>query len=288
MTVSNWAQLKERGFPYGTLTYRSLGGRRALDGAVATFMCDVTMERASPGWMVLTQITGSLRTPQGDAGRVFLLNSPSMQIEATSPTRTRDGNVAICVPLTPGAIRRIDEGFREAPDRALSCELWLEVHGASEKGIFEDQAILKPEITDADWRKILRESGWESRFVIDVPVEYGRAGGVMADATEHFRRAVQQRSKASYSAVLVECRNAIEALQQRLSLRPADVAEWDAKTQKLTWNLSARIEYARSAIRHILHLGAHMGTNDDPAAEHADLVLGLVGSLVRYYAERQP
>jgi hypothetical protein len=287
MTVSNYAQLKEREQSYGSMTYRSVNGRPALDGAVAVFSCNVAIARPS-GWMRLTQVAGSVQTQLGDVGQAFLLNSPSIQIEADDSTRTSDGGLDVCVLLTPGGIRRIDAGFRSEPDRALTFELWLEVYGASEKGAFGGQAIVKPEVSAADWRKILRESKWESRFVIDVPVQYGRADGAMTEATEHFRRAVEQRSKLSYSGVLVECRKTIEALQQALSLRPGDIGESNVRAEKGTWDLSQRIDYARAAIRHILHLGAHMGTTDDPTAEHADLVLGLVGSLVRYYAERQP
>ena len=78
---------------------------------------------------------------------------------------------------------------------------------------------------------------------------------------------------------------ALELLRDDLSLTPAGVAEWNP-AEKQRWSLDERTEYARAAIHEIHHLAAHPGGVREPGRADADLSLGFVGSLLRYYLER--
>jgi hypothetical protein len=276
--------IQHEGEHFGTVSVKGLSGRQSLVGATLVFNCEIAIRPMKSGWLTIDGMVGRVGVDRGgDLGPAWLLNSFRVRagMNDSSP-------FTVCVAASPAAIRAIDRLRTSHHSEDVSFILWLQMTGASQGGPVNCQAVLNhATVTASEWFRVLKEASFEVRHIIDVPVDGERMnGGPLKTAAEHYRRAIVQWTKGSHVQVLGECRKVMEALRDDLGLKPGGVAEWNP-TEKTAWSLTDRIEYARAAVYEILHLAAHSGSSNDPRAAESDLALGLVGSILRYYADRR-
>lgn len=268
------------GICYATVRVLSMSGRQTIDGATLMFNCELDMHRADNAWLEINDFAGHVSVDGiGDLGPCWSLNS----FRGRSG-RGEKASFFVCVAAKEGDIRAIDHLRARSNRELISFILWLRLRGASTKGPVDSQGVLNVTVTTSDWFAALAAAQYESRHMIDVPLQGGRVSGALSTAAEHYRRAVDQWKKASYSQVFTECRKVLESTRDVLALKPRGIAEIDART-KNAWSNRECVEYARAAIHQIVHHSAHPGVDDDPGPAEAELLLGLTGSLLRYFSD---
>jgi hypothetical protein len=272
--------LQHEGNYYGTIRFVGLSGRQSTSGATAVFNLEIDVKPSDLGWLVINDLSGHVDVERlGDVGPCWLLNS----FRVRSDPKGDKTSLFVCVMLPDATIRAIDHHRARSTAEQFSFVLWLQLRGASSTGPVDSQAVLNCPVTTSDWFAALTGSQYEARHIIDVPLQGGRVANALSVAAEHYRRAIDQWKKISYTQVFVECRKVLEATRDVLQLRPKGIAEIDAR-QKNAWSIDECIEYTRAAVHQIVHHAAHPGVDDDPGPQEADLLLALTGSLLRYYA----
>jgi hypothetical protein len=277
--MGNEASLQHEGRRYGTTRVNGVSGRRTLDGVTLVFSCELRVQ-PSEGWLIVNDVAGHVDVDGADLGPAWSLNS----FRARSSSQEEATSYFVCVAAKDADIRAIERLRTRKPNTdAVTFTLWLRLRGAASTGPLDSQAVLTCTVTTSDWFAALAAAQYESRYVIDVPVQGGRVSSALATAAEHYRHAIEQLKKASYTPVFVECRKVLESTRDVLNLNPKNIAELDAR-QKRNWSIRECIEYTRASIHQILHHAAHPGTHDEPGQHEAELVLALSGAMLRYYA----
>lgn len=273
------ATLNHRGESIARLSVRQVNGRKAVDGATLVFACDLVAQRSRIRYE-LDRIQGWASVhPAGDIGPVWLIGSFRLQPSADDKTSL---NVAASANST--TIRAIDKCRSVDPHDQVTFTLWLEVLGRADDEQVIAQGVVELSVSGGDWARVVAESGYEARHLIDVPISGPRIDGAYTLVGEHYRRALGLAKKSEYVQVLAECRKAMEALSEVTGRAPR-LSGWDPATKE-ELAIAQRLDYVRSAVHEMFHSSAHAGVADDPTGREAELALALVGSLLRYYADR--
>jgi hypothetical protein len=273
--------LQLSGKSIGVARLSGVSGRQAVDGVIVMFTCELELQPTPVDWIVINDVTGRLSIQGlGDAAPCWPLN----QFSVRSGAVVEKAWFTACVALNDAGVRAVDRYRARRAHGDIQLELWFTLRGTSSKGPADVQAILKTEIGPSDWFGVLAGAQYEARHIIDVPIQGGRVSNVLADAAEHYRRALEQWKKASYPQVFTECRKVLESTREALNLRPKGIAEFDLE-KRTKWSNRESIDFARAAIHQIVHHSAHPGVDDDPGAAEAELLLALTGSLLRFYAD---
>ncbi|MFT3700168.1 MAG: hypothetical protein QM831_43885 [Kofleriaceae bacterium] len=264
------------GHPIAIVRLGALSGRQTVDGATIMFKCEIENRAPEQEVLEINDATGRVDLQRrGDLGPCWLLSS----------FRARPGERSeffMCINLSDEQIRKIDRERAGRPNQQVEFSLWLRIRGQGRASL-DTTCVLNVTASASEWFSALAAAQYEARHIIDVPIAGGRVGELLATAATHYRLAIEQDQKASYTQVLVECRKTVEAIRDALDLHPKGIAEFDA-TKRKAWSNAEAIEYARASIHQIMHHAAHPGVDDITGPIEAELVLGLVGSLLRYYA----
>jgi hypothetical protein len=100
-----------------------------------------------------------------------------------------------------------------------------------------------------------------------------------ADAVDEFKEAVSLARRQRYVESIGRCRRVLEALDEPPFGPPPTHQEWADRTN---WSWRSRLAFMCQGLRHTLHAGPHRLDGDEPRREDTQMMLNMVGSLLRF------
>lgn len=282
--MSRSASLTYKGAHIARVEVANASGQASLDGGRIIFNCRMLVSAQPERRVRFLDATGELwlKASPVHIGRLTAFNA----LHGETGPEADETSFTVFAHLNSRELMDLERLRLEGGSGGLGVEVRLSVAMYGPPGPYSGQAWMSYMISQSEWTDCLRSTRFESRVLIEIPTQGGRVGGALATAAEHYQQALSLQRQGNWRQVVGECRSVAEELRNALNLHSPPAAEWGQQAQKRQWDLRQRVEHARAAIHHICHLANHAGTQDDPTAEDARLVIALVGSLLRYYAER--
>ncbi len=191
-------------------------------------------------------------------------------VQALDRRRAADGSLNLSVNLTFEV---------EEPDVAIETRALL-AHLAQNPRVVEERARLvdfgtvpsyprsfiamsaatvntSVNLTRSDWTRILSGMQWEERVLLEIPVSGGRTVPRFSKVAEHLRKALHDLDIGHWTDAVLACREALEALELIDPNQAPPVSEWSDSKKQYGWDVGDRVAFARWAVRHITHAGAH-------------------------------
>jgi hypothetical protein len=185
--------------------------------------------------------------------------------------------------LTNPQVRAIDEARDSKGD--LHVTLSLDIQADGSEGVRPGGATYPVIITSSEWSRLLSEMHFEDRATFEVPIAGGRVGPPLDKAATFVRAAIDRLHHRQWSDALTQCRQALEALIEALSLTKTRASDWSDRVKREDWSLNERLMATLESVRHMSQAGPHpvIGIADEQTVR---FVVTTTAALLRLYASR--